>query len=173
MLQDESNEDIFQSYIESLHNCDISVRDVILSLQRKSIVLKSYRCPQEGQTFDPYSIPLNQAFIRNLYKCSFELGKELFEEYPQFGYINGNVVPLRSVARKFDSLEDCYFRYGKNIRWDIERHNHIIELIRWAKENNVINQTLANFVINNAWIDLEALRNGDDTNINFDTVKLI
>ena len=54
-----------------------------------------------------------------------------------------------------------------------ETHNHIIELVKWANENNIINQSLANFVINNAWIDLEALKNGDKANINYDTVKLL
>jgi hypothetical protein len=101
------------------------------------------------------------------------MGKELFEVYPQFGNINGNIVPLRSVARKFDSLEEAYFRYGRSIRWNEEKHNHIIELVKWANENSIINQSLANFIINNAWIDLEALKNGDKANINYDTVKLL
>ena len=169
MLQDEENEDIFQAYIESLHN----IKDVITSLQDKGIILKSFHCPNQGQSFDPYEIPFNKNFIKNLYKSSFELGKELFEEYPQFGNIQGSIVPLRSVARKFDSLEDCYFRYGRSIRWNQETHNRIIELVRWGKENNIINQSLANFVINNAWVDLEALKNGDIANINFETVKLV
>ena len=173
MLQDEGDESIFQFYIESLHDSNISIKDVILSLQSKSIVLKTFHCPNPGESFDPYSIPLNKSFIKNLYKCSFELGKELFEEYPQFGNIQGSIVPLRSVARKFDSLEECYFRYGRIIRWNQELHNHIIELVKWGKENNIINQSLANFVINQAWIDLEALKNGDITNINYDTVKLL
>ena len=173
MLQDEENEDIFQKYIEALHDCNISVRDVILSLQSKGIVLKSFHCPCEGQSFNPYEIPLNKNFIKNIYKSSFEMGKELFETYPQFGNINNTVVPLRSVARKFDSLEDCYYRYGKSIRWNAETHNHIIELVEWAKENNIINQSLANFVINHTWVDLEALKNGDTVNINYDTVKLL
>lgn len=173
MLQDEENEDIFQAYIESLHNCNINIKDVITSLQDKGIILKSFHCPNQGQSFDPYEIPFNKNFIKNLYKSSFELGKELFEEYPQFGNIQGSIVPLRSVARKFDSLEDCYFRYGRSIRWNQETHNRIIELVRWGKENNIINQSLANFVINNAWVDLEALKNGDIANINFETVKLV
>ncbi len=173
MLQDEENEDIFQSYIESLHDCNIGVREVILSLQNKGIILKSFHCPNSGEAFDPYSIPFNKNFIKNIYKSSFEMGKELFEVYPQFGNINGSIVPLRSVARKFDSLEDCYFRYGKSIRWNEETHNQIIELVKWAKENNILNQSLANFVVNHAWVDLEALKNGDIANVNYDTVKLL
>ena len=173
LLQDEENEDIFQTYIEALHDCNIGVREVILSLQEKGIIIKSYKCPKSGQSFDPYSIPFNKNFIKNLYRCSFEMGKELFEAYPQFGIIGTSTVPLRTVAKKFDSLEEAYFRYGKNIRWNEERHNQIIELVRWSEDNNIINCSLASFIINQGWIDLEALKKGDGANVNFDAIKLV
>lgn len=173
ILQDEENEELFKNYIEILHECGIKLRDVLLCLQEKGIILKSFKLPQEGEAFDPYSIPFNKAFIRNLYKCSFELGKELFEEYPQMTLINGNMVTLRGVSKHFDSLESCYFRYGRSIGWNLERHQHIIELIRWAKEHDLIKQSLSSFVINNAWLDLEAIKNGDSGNYNFDTIKAL
>lgn len=173
MLQDERDEDVFQKYIEALRSCSIRVREVIQSLQNKGIILKSFSLPNEGQAFSPYSIPLNKNFVKNIYKSSFEMGKELFEEYPQFGIIGNSTVPLRTVAKHFDSLEDCYYRYGKIIKWNEERHNHIIELVQWAKENNILNCSLSSFVINNGWIDLEALKNGDSGNINYNAIKLI
>ena len=101
------------------------------------------------------------------------MGKELFDVYPQFGNIGGCMVPLRSVAKKFDSLEDCYFKYGKTIKWKDELHIKIIDLVKWGKDNNIINQSLASFVVNQAWIDLEALKNGDSGNINYDNIKLL
>lgn len=173
LLQDEENEGLFKSYIESLYENGIKTREVILSLQNKGIILKSYKVSNEGEAFDPYSIPLNKNFIKNLYRCSFEMGKELFEAYPQFGIIGTSTVPLRTVAKKFDSLEEAYFRYGKSIRWNEEKHNQIIELVRWAKDNNVINCSLASFIINQGWIDLEALKNGNGANVNFDAIKLV
>lgn len=173
ILQDEENEDIFKSYIELLYECGIKTRNVILNLQNKGIILNSFKCPLEGEAFNPYSIPFNKIFIKNLYKCSFEMGKELFEVYPQFGIIGNSTVPLRTVAKKFDSLEEAYFRYGKSIKWNLEMHNQIIELVKWAKDNNIINCSLASFIINQGWIDLEALRKGDSTNINYDAVKLL
>lgn len=142
LLQDEENEKIFQSYIKTLNDCNIKTRDVILNLQEKGIILKSYKIPKEGCEFDPYSIPFNKNFIKNIYKCSFEMGKELFEAYPQFGIINNSTIPLRTVAKKFDSLEDAYFKYGKSIRWNIEKHNQIIELVKWGGDNNIINCSL-------------------------------
>lgn len=173
LLQDEENESLFKTYIETLYESGVKLRDVLLSLQDKGIILKSYKVPKEGESFDPYSIPFNKSFIKTLYKCSFELGKELFMEYPQFGSVQGNVVGLRSVSKKFNSLEDAYFRYGRSIGWNPERHNHIIELIKWAKDRNIINYTLASFIIDHRWLELEALKNGDIANIDYDSVKLL
>ena len=171
ILQEDGEEDLFKSYIEALHECNISIQNMIISLQNKGIILKSYKCPKAGNSFDPYSIPFNKAFIKMIFKSSFELGKELFEEYPQFGNINGSLIPLRTIAKKFDSLEDAYFKYGKSIRWNVEIHNQIIELVKWAKDNNIINCSLASFIVNQGWNDLKALKDG--ANINYDTVKLL
>lgn len=173
ILQDENDEDLFGKYITVLKNSGINLRELISTLQDKEIILKSYKIPKEGQTFDPFLIPINKNFIKNLYKCSFELGKELFEVYPQFGTINGSLVGIRSVSRKFDSLEDAYFKYGKAIGWSVERHNHIIDLVNWSKDYNIINYTLATFIVDNRWLELEALRNGDNANINYESVKML
>lgn len=173
ILQDEENEDLFKDYIESLYVCNVKLREVLISLQKKEIILKSYKIPSEGESFDPYSIPFNKNFIKSLYKSSFELGKELFEIYPQMTVINGSLVTLRGVSKHFDSLEECYFRYGKAIGWNQERHEKVLDLIKWAKERDIIKQSLSSFVINNSWLDLEAIRNGDSGNYNFDTIKAL
>lgn len=173
ILQDEENEDLFKDYIESLYVCNVKLREVLINLQKKEIILKSYKIPSEGESFDPYSIPFNKNFIKNLYKSSFELGKELFEIYPQMTIINGSLVTLRGVSKHFDSLEACYFRYGKAIGWNQERHEKVLDLIKWAKERDIIKQSLSSFVINNSWLDLEAIRNGDSGNYNFDTIKAL
>ena len=173
ILQDEGNEELFKLFMESLVVCNIKLRDLLISLQEKEIILKSYKIPNYGESFDPYSIAINKNFIKNLYKCSFELGKELFDIYPPFGVVQGNTVGLRSVSKKFNSLEDAYFKYGKSIGWNPDRHNTIIELVKWAKENNLINYTLASFIVDHRWLELESLKNGDIANINFDAVKLV
>lgn len=173
ILQEDGYEQLFQNYIESLHNSGIKLREILLYLQEKGMILKSFKIPSEGTAFNPYSIPINKIFLKNLYRCAFELGKELYDIYPQFGNINGNVVPLRSIARKFDSLEDAYFRYGKEIKWNPEIHKQIIDLVQWSKENNILNCSLCNFIINRGWIDLQALKDGDIANINYDAVKLV
>lgn len=172
ILQDEDDKNLFSKYIQVLKTAEVDLREVLLQLQEKEIILKSYKIPKKGESFNPDDILINKNVIKNIYKSSFELGKELFETYPQFGIINGNVYPLRGVSKHFNSLEEAYYRYGKSISFDTERHNHIIELVSWAKENNLLNMSLSSFIINQTWLDLEAMKNGG-LNVNFDSIKLI
>lgn len=173
ILQDDNDETLFQKLITTFKHINLPLRDILESLQEKQVILKSYKIPNVGDKFDPFEIPINKNFIKALYKSSFEIGKELFDNYPQFGNINGSVVALRGVSKHFDSLEQAYFKYGKAIGWNPERHQKVIELTRWGKENNIINCSLSSFIINNGWLDLEAMQKGDAGNINFDTMKML
>lgn len=148
-------------------------RDDLVSLQNKGIILKSWSIPEKGSKFDPLEIPLNKNFFKNMFKSSLELGKQLFEAYPMFVNINGFTYSLRSFAKKFDTIEDFFRFYGKTIHWDLDLHNKILDLIKWEQDNNIgfLKMTLCNFVIEQKWNELEALKNGDIVNINFDTIQ--
>ena len=173
ILQDNNEEELFQNLMVTLKHINLSLREVLVQLQKKEVILKSFKIPNSGEKFDPYSIPINKNFIKTLYKSSFEMGKELFDSYPQFGSINGNVVPLRTVAKHFDSLEQAYFKYGKAIGFNPEKHKVIIELTKWAKDNNILNCSLSSYIINNGWLDLQAMKDGNTANFNVDAIKLI
>ena len=173
ILQDNNEEELFQNLMVTLKHINLSLREVLVQLQKKEVILKSFKIPNSGEKFDPYSIPINKNFIKALYKSSFEMGKELFDSYPQFGSINGNVVPLRTVAKHFDSLEQAYFKYGKAIGFNPEKHKVIIELTKWAKDNNILNCSLSSYIINNGWLDLQAMKDGNTANFNVDAIKLI
>jgi hypothetical protein len=148
-------------------------RDDLVSLQNKGIILKSWNIPEKGSKFDPLEIPLNKNFFKNMFKSSLELGKQLFEAYPMFVNINGYTYSLRSFAKKFDTIEDFFRFYGKTIHWDLDLHNKILDLIKWEQDNNIgfLTMSVCNFVIENKWNELEALKNGDIVNINFDTIQ--
>ena len=171
IAQEGDDAEIVQLYFQS--TAKGSLLNNLIKLQEVGVILKSYKMPSKGERLDLNTIPINKNLVKDFYKCSFELGKELFEVYPQFATINGSPVGIRSVSKKFDSLEDFYRFYGKTIRWKSDFHNHIIELVKWANENNILNTTLANFVIDHKWEELEALKNGELVNVNFDAVKIV
>ena len=171
MQEDESK--YLQSYLQLPESTRGNFRDILLSLQNKHLILSSFTIPSKGQSLDLSQIPFSKNFLKDYYRNSFELGKELFEAYPQFGEINGKVISLRGVASKFDSLEDAYRVYGKIIHYKEEVHKEIISLVNWAKNNNILNQSLASFIVNQGWIDLKAIKDGKVVNYNVNSIKLI
>ena len=150
------------------------LRDILISLQDKGIIVKSYKIPSKGQKFDPEAVEFNKNFLHNYRKFSGELGQEFFKEYPSISIINGNEAPLKNYAKKFNSEEDFYFHYGKAIGWKLEKHLEVIELIKWAKDNNctLLNMNIADFTISKMWRSIKELKEGDGV-MQFDSTKEI
>ena len=173
IAQEGDDDDLVNTYFSSRVCVRGNTRELLVNLQNAGIINKSYKIPDKGNPFNPLDVSINKNFIKDFYKCSFDIGKELFEAYPQFGYIQGNPVGIRSVSKKFDSLEDFYRFYGKSIRWNPDKHKEILELVEWAKENNILVTTLCNFVIDQKWTELKAIREGDLGTLNMDAIKLV
>lgn len=171
LAQEGEQPEIVNTYFTSRMCARDNTRELLSGLQDAGVITKAYKIPEKGSAFNPLDVPINKNLVKDFFKCSFEMGKELFESYPMFGLINGEPVGIRSVSKKFDSLEDFYRYYGKSISWKPEKHAYIMELIEWAKEKNLIVTTLCNFVIDHKWEELEALRNGEIANIDFNAVK--
>lgn len=150
-----------------------SFRDILLSLQNKGIILKSYKIPEKGEKFNPLDVEFNKNVIKTFWKASFEMGSELFETYPMFATINGAIVSIRSISKKFNTPEDAFRYYSKAINWNPEKHKEIIDLIKWEQNNEVhfINMSLSSFIIDRKWNELQALKDGKLANINYDTIK--
>ena len=153
-------------YLVKYFNLNIDksdLRESLLNLQQKGIITKSYKVPAKGKPFDPEAVEFNKNFLHNYRKFSGELGRELFNEYPSIAIIGGAEAPLKNYAKKFSSEDDFCYHYGKMIGWKLNKHQEIIELIRWAKDNNckLLNMNIADFVISGMWRSIEELKNGD------------
>ena len=157
-----------------INDCKKGFRPTLVSLQNKGVILKSYKIPDKGQSFDPAAIPFSKNFETALYRSAFDMGQELYEAYPMFAEIQGATVSIRGVSKKFNTLEDAFRYYGKQIRWNQETHKHILELLDWAQNNtSFINFSLATFLVDRKWEEIEALKNGDITNVNYNSMRSI
>ena len=158
-------------YLEA-SKCDL--RSILVSLQNKNIILKSYKVPDKGATFDPETVPFSKNFLTGHMKCSNELGYEFWRTYPSICVINGVEAPLKNFAKKFNSEDEFFFAYGKSIGWNIDKHREILELVKWAKENNcrLINMNIADFVVSKMWESVAEMKDGDGT-ITFDTLTSV
>ena len=158
-------------YFSLPRTCRDGIRDIMISLQDKQVITKEYKIPPAGTKFIPEDVTFNKNFIKTFYKGSFWIGKELFDVYPISTVVNGTVHKLRRVSKKFDSLEDAYRAYGKAISWKPEIHNKIIKLIEWGKDNNYQFTTLDSFIVDNDWLNIEAMK--DSSLLNTNTVKML
>lgn len=151
-----------------------NLRDILVNLQNKGVIVKSYKIPKVGSSFDPESVEFNKLFLNNYRKFSGELGSEFFDEYPSIAIINGSEAPLKNFGKKFNSEEEFFFRYGKNIGWNVNTHHEVLDIIKWAKENNcrLLNMNIADFVISKMWTSIKELRDGEGT-MNFDNLNII
>jgi hypothetical protein len=151
----------------------IKLRDILVSLQEKGIILKNWTLPKGGTVLQVETIPFNQNFQKQFFRASFEMGQELFEVYPQSTYVNGALYNLKRVSKHFDSLEQAFLKYSKYIKNNPETHQHIIELIKWGIDNGYNFSTLDSFIIDNSWLAIEAMKNGEGINVNTEAVKMI
>lgn len=113
-------------------------RDTLLALQEKGIINKSYKIPEKGAKFNPKDVDFNKIFLKSFSQHSGEIGIELFMNYPNFVDINGRRCSLRNISKIYNSMEDFCFAYGKIIKFNPEMHIKIMELLSFAKENNLI-----------------------------------
>ena len=171
LLAQDNQEDYLFKFNNILTKTDVKFRDILINLQNKQIITKAYKIPNEGEAFEFEDVTFNKSIVKAFYRASFELGKELFNVYPQTTIVNGVIYALRRVSKKFNSLEDAFRVYGKTIRWDEELHNEIIELVKWGIDNDYSFTTLDDFIVDNAWESIRAIRDGHAININFNAIK--
>jgi hypothetical protein len=156
-----SRESDAKPVVAQYFNLDMEVKgDILLnlqSLQKKQIITKEYKLPVKGGKFKPYEVIFNKNFEKVFYKASYILGKELFDVYPLSTVINGVEYKLRRVSKKFDTLEQAFFHYAKYINWNAEKHKRILNLIEEGKRSGYQFSTLDSFIVDNDWVNLEAL----------------
>ena len=151
------------------------LRVMLENLQNKQIILKSYKIPAAGTKLDVSTIPLNANFLHNYRKASGELGQELFSTYPNYALIQGVETPLRNYGKKFNTEADFYFQYGRSIGWNTTKHQEVLDLINWSKENGGfgLNMNIGDFVISKMWESIKEYKESGRSALSFDVTQSI
>lgn len=131
--------------------------ELLTVLKSKHVITQEYVIPKPGGKFNPNEVTFNKNFMKAFFKNSFDMGKELYDIYPVSTVVNGIEYKLRRVSKKFESLEQAFFHYGKYIGWNQEKHNEILKLVEAGKRSGYQFSTLDAFIVDNDWLNLEAL----------------
>lgn len=142
-------------------NQKTKLRNILVSLQEKGIINKTYKIPAEGEGFNPRRVDFNKIFLKSYLQHSDEMGIEMYQAYPSFVNINGKSCSLKNITKQFHSLEDFCFSYGKAIKFDPEAHKHVLEMLEYGKEHGLLHYGVLEFVSSQKWREIEeAIDNG-------------
>lgn len=134
-------------------------RETLKSLQEKKILTKTYKIPAEGSELDLNALEFNKNFINYYFKESQEAGQEFFMTYPDFLQFGDKLLPARNITKGgFLSLEDFFYAYGKAIGHDPGLHEKVIEVLKWAVENQLITYGIVEYLITRKWNDHMRMR---------------
>lgn len=137
------------------------ILELLKSLQDKEIINKSYKLPQEGAIFKPQDVEFNKLVLKSFMQHSEDMGMELFENYPAMTTINGKVYSLRNITKLYKNIDEMAWEYGKAIKFNPETHAHIMELLEYGKENDLISSGICDFIASRKWLDLEEMKEGE------------
>ena len=153
------------NYLSNVSNGKELFRQVLISLQDKKVILSSFKIPCEGESLNYKNIPFNKNFIKMYIRESNELGKELFDLYPPFINIGGKLCSIKNFTKaNLFTFEDFCIYYAKAIKLAGVTHERVIEALEFAKENNLINYTIIEFIASRKWNEIEYIRNSGDIN---------
>ena len=130
------------------------LRSLFDSLKSKGIIKKNYN----PTMYDPDEIEFNQNFIKQYYKLTGQLGQELMRAYPTTLYLNGKAVSLKNIAKKFKDLQEFYFCYAATIGHSISKHREVIDILEWAKSNDLVHIPIVEFVASCKWNEFKEMK---------------
>lgn len=131
------------------------LRTLFNSLKEKGIIKKNYN----PECYDPDEIEFNQNFIKQYFKLTGELGQELMNAYPTTLCLNGKTVSLKNISKRFRDLPEFYFWYASSIGHSINKHRDILQILQWAKMNDLIHIPIIEFVASCKWDEFQEMKN--------------
>lgn len=161
------------NYLSNVTDGKELFRAVLASLQKKSIILASFKIPEEGQSIRFKDIPFNKNFLKRYIKESNQLGKEFFEAYPSFMFIGEKMASIKNITKAgLFSLDEFCIHYTKQIKAACTTHERIMKSLEFGKEHNLIRYTMLEFIASRKWEELDQIENSGDI-AGYDNTELL
>lgn len=162
-LAQDGDTSLINNYISNADNGKELFKVVLKSLQNKGIILASFKMPKEGEILKYTDIPINKNFVKKFIKESNQIGKEFFDAYPPFIYINGKMASIKNITKAglFSIDEFCFF-YGRQLKLSSVKHERVMEALEYGKEHNLINYSILEFIASQKWNEIEYIRSSGE-----------
>lgn len=165
ILAIDGESDMLVNYLSNVSNGKELLKQVLISLQEKKVILSTFKIPCEGEVLNYKNIPFSKNFLKMYVRESNEIGKELFDAYPPFININGKLCSIKNFTRAglFTFEEFCLY-YAKAIKNAGVTHERVMEALEFGKENNLLNYSILEFIASHKWVEIEYIRGSGNVN---------
>lgn len=161
------------NYLSNVSNGKQLLRSVLTSLLEKKVINSTFNIPKEGEVLNFKNIPFNKNFLKMYVREANVMGAEFFEAFPPFISIGGKMCSIRNFTKaNLFSFEDFCIHYSKTIKINGVTHERILEDLEFAKEHNLINYTILEFLSSKKWLEIEMIRDSGDVN-GFNNTELL
>lgn len=153
------------NYLSNVSNGKEIFRSVLQALLDKKVINSTFSVPKQGESLNYKHIPFNKNFIKKYIRETHQIGKELFDAYPPFININGKMASIKNFTKAgLFSLEQFCVFYAKQVKNSGVTHDRIMEALEFAKEKNLINYTILEFIASQKWLEIEYIRESGNVN---------
>lgn len=174
LQENEDNYELCHTYFNQCRKYGLK-KEELLMLQDCKVITKDSYIPEKGEEIILDEIEFRDGFVKNFYKSSHQLGKELWEEFPFYIVTNKMNYPIKNFSKRFRDLPELFNFYGKSISYNQEYHNKVIASLKYAKEYDLISCNIVDYLIGNQWEQHIRMMDGIDptTSITFNTTQLL
>ncbi len=164
-LAQDGDTTLINNYLSNTTNGKELFLTILNNLKNKGIILSSFKIPTEGNILKYTDIPINKNFVKKFIKESNQIGKEFFDAYPPFIYINGRMASIKNITKAglFSIDEFCFF-YGRQLKLSSITHQRVMEALEYGKEHNLINYSILEFLASQKWNEIEYIRDSGEVN---------
>ena len=162
-LAQDGDTTLINNYLSNTTNGKELFLTILNNLKNKGIILSSFKIPTEGNILKYTDIPINKNFVKKFIKESNQIGKEFFDAYPPFIYINGKMASIKNITKAgLFSIDEFCFYYGRQLKLSSVTHERIMESLEYGKEHGLINYSILEFIASQKWNEIEYIRNSGE-----------
>lgn len=126
-------------------------RRALNSLMDKGVI-KFWQLDNVNSTVDYDLLELNESFKNKVYVDGYLAGEELLDMYPAIMTTDdGQRYNTMCVAKFYNTLDEFYQEYNKQIRYDVSKHNEVMSLLKKGIEGKMILLNVVEFVRSRGW----------------------
>ncbi len=169
------NDKYLDLYLKECHADGTLSREFINLLVDRRIIVKTSPVVKKTSGIFPEDFHFNEVFMKNFFKFSDQMGKEIWDLYPDYIIGSCRNFPAKNFSKRFKDLKELFLYYAKQIKNDPKKHEQVVESLKFAIKHELITSSIIDYLLSHQWDYHIKVMNGEDKMIKltFDTTQLV